>query len=319
MAHVSLGGTTVFPLCLGGNPFGWTADEAASFEILDAFESVGGNFIDTADVYSAWKPGNHGGESETIIGDWMRTRNVRADTFVATKVAKLRSRAGLSAANIAVAAEESLRRLSTDYIDLYYAHEDDASVPLEETAQAFDALVRAGKVRHIGLSNYSGQRIRDYVRVATENGWAVPVAVQNHYNLVERANYESDSGPVIAELGLVSLPYYSLASGFLTGKYRVAADASGVNRAGGVEAYLTPAGFALIEGMRDIASAHGVAVASIALAWLRSRPGTVIPIASVSRANQLPGIVPGVTITLTPHDIDTLDALSGEVTSHAGH
>jgi aryl-alcohol dehydrogenase (NADP+) len=312
MAHVSLGSMSVFPLCLGGNPFGWTADADTSFAILDAFEAVGGNLIDTADVYAAWKPGNQGGESETIIGDWMRERNVRSGTFVATKVAKLASRPGLSASNIAVAAEDSLRRLSTDYIDLYYAHEDDQSVPLEETAQAFDALVRAGKVRYIGLSNYSGARIREYVRLATDNGWAVPVAVQNHYNLVERAGYESDSGPVITELGLASLPYFSLASGFLTGKYRSAEDAAGTNRAVGVGSYLTDAGFGLIEGMRDIANAHGVDVASVALAWLRSRPGTVIPIASVSHTSQLPGIVPGATIELTAGDIMALDSLSSE-------
>lgn len=310
MAHVSLGGMTVFPLCLGGNPFGWTADPDTSFAILDAFEAVGGNLIDTADVYSAWKPGNQGGESETIIGDWMRERNVRADTFVATKVAKLKSRPGLSASNIALAAEESLRRLSTDYIDLYYAHEDDQSVPLEETVQAFDTLVRAGKVRYVGLSNYSGERIREYVRIATDNGWAVPIAVQNHYNLVERAQYESNSGPVIAELGLASLPYFSLASGFLTGKYRSADDAVGVNRSVGVASYLTDAGFALVEGMRDIANAHGVDVASIALAWLRSRPGTVIPIASVSHVTQLPGIIPGATIELAADDLTALDSLS---------
>jgi aryl-alcohol dehydrogenase-like predicted oxidoreductase len=310
MAHVSLGGMTVFPLCLGGNPFGWTADADTSFAILDAFEAVGGNLIDTADVYSAWKPGNQGGESETIIGDWMRERNLRADTFVATKVAKLKSRPGLSAANVALAADESLRRLSTDYIDLYYAHEDDQSVPLEETAQAFDTLVRAGKVRHIGLSNYSGERIREYIRIATDNGWAGPVAVQNHYNLVERAGYESDSGPVIAELGLASLPYFSLASGFLTGKYRSVDDTAGVSRSVGVAPYLTDAGFALVEGMRDIANAHGVDVASVALAWLRSRPGTVIPIASVSHVTQLAGIVPGATITLTADDLTVLDSLS---------
>jgi aryl-alcohol dehydrogenase (NADP+) len=310
MSHVSLGGMTVFPLCLGGNPFGWTSDADTSFAILDAFEAVGGNLIDTADVYSAWKPGNQGGESETIIGDWMRERNVRAETFVATKVAKLKSRPGLSAANVALAADESLRRLSTDYIDLYYAHEDDQSVPLEETAQAFDTLVRAGKVRHIGLSNYSGERIREYVRIATDNGWAVPVAVQNHYNLVERAGYESDSGPVIAELGLASLPYFSLASGFLTGKYRSADDTAGVSRSVGVAPYLTDAGFALVEGMRDIANAHGVDVASVALAWLRSRPGTVIPIASVSHVTQLAGIVPGATMTLTADDLTALDSLS---------
>ena len=313
MAHVSFGGLTVFPLCLGGNPFGWTADADTSFAILDAFEAVGGNLIDTADAYSAWKPGNQGGESETIIGDWMRARNLRADTFVATKVAKLKSRPGLSASNIALAAEDSLRRLSTDYIDLYYAHEDDQSVPLEETAQAFDSLVRAGKVRHIGLSNYSGERIREYVRVATDNGWAVPVAVQNHYNLVERAGYESDSGPVITELGLASLPYFSLASGFLTGKYHSADDATGVNRSVGVAPYLTDGGFALIEGMREIASGHGVNVASVALAWLRSRPGTVIPIASVSQVSQLPGIIPGATIELTTEDITILDSLSGAI------
>lgn len=319
MAHARIGDMTVYPLCLGGNPFGWTADATASFDILDAFEAVGGNLIDTADVYSAWKPGNQGGESETIIGDWMRARNLRADTLVATKVAKLRSRPGLSAGNIAAAADDSLRRLGTDYIDLYYAHEDDPSVPLEETAQAFDVLVRAGKVRHIGLSNYSGSRIRDYVRVATDNGWAVPVAVQNHYNLVERTAYESDAAPVITELGLASLPYYSLASGFLTGKYHSASDAAGVNRAGGVAPYLTAAGFALVEGMRSIATHHGVDVASVALAWLRSRPGTVVPIASVSRATQLPGIIPGATIKLTDDDIATLDSLSGEVASHEGH
>ena len=313
MARVSIGELTVFPLCLGGNPFGWTATKESSFEILDGFETVGGNFIDTADVYSAWKPGNSGGESETIIGDWMRSRGLRDETYVATKVAKLPERPGLSAANIAAAAEDSLRRLDSDYIDLYYAHEDDQSVPIEETAEAFDALVRAGKVRHIGLSNYSGTRIREYVDVARQHGFAIPVAVQNWYNLVDRTEYESDAGPVIEELGLASLPFFGLASGFLTGKYRDQKSAVGVARQERISKYLTESGFTLIDAMHPIAEHHGVAIAAVALAWLRSRPGTVVPIASVSSVPQLPGIIPGATITLTRDELDLLDTLSSAV------
>jgi aryl-alcohol dehydrogenase-like predicted oxidoreductase len=301
---------SVFPLCLGGNVFGWTSDVAQSEDVLDAYVAGGGNFIDTADAYSAWKEGNVGGESEAIIGAWMSARGNRADLVVATKVAKLRTRPGLSAANIRLAADESLARLQSDYIDLYYAHEDDATVAIEETVEAFDALVRAGKVRAIGLSNYTPERVAEYVSVARANGWAVPVAVQPHYNLVFRAEFETSMAPVCVDLDLGVAPYFSLGSGLLTGKYASAADLAGVARSGGAGMYASDQAWEVVALLRDIATANDVSAATIALAWLRNQPTVTAPIASARVVEQLPALMAAASFVIPETDAARLTQLS---------
>ena len=303
-------GIAVYPLNLGGNTFGWTSDEAASHRVLDAYADAGGNFLDTADGYSAWAPGNAGGESETIIGSWLAARGNRDRIAVATKVSTHPRFKGLAASNVAAAADASLARLGTDHIDLYYAHFDDPQVPIAETAGAFDALVRAGKVRAIGVSNYSAERIREWFDAARRDGLALPVAVQPHYNLVERAAYERDIAAVAAAEHLAVLPYYGLAGGFLTGKYRTEADLASGPRGGGAKRYLTEDGLSVLKVLSGIADAHGVAPASIALAWLRSRPGVAAPIASARTVEQLPALLASVTLELTAQDLAALEEVS---------
>ncbi|MCM4084188.1 aldo/keto reductase [Paractinoplanes hotanensis] len=310
MSTLGSSGIEVFPLNLGGNVFGWTSDEATSHQVLDAFTEAGGDFVDTADGYSAWAPGNSGGESETIIGTWLTARKNRDSVVVATKVSQHPQFRGLSAANVAAAADASLARLGTDYIDLYYAHYDDARTPLEETAGAFDALVNAGKVRAVGVSNYTADRIREWFEVARRNDFVLPVAVQPHYNLVERRAYEHNIAPVAAEENLAVLPYYALAAGFLTGKYRTTSDLASSPRGGGAKAYLTEDGLAVIKVLTEVADAHGVQPASVALAWLRTRPGVAAPIASARTVEQLPALIASATLELTPDEKATLDKVS---------
>lgn len=276
----------VFPMCLGGNVFGWTADSAQSREILDGFVAAGGNFIDTADVYSSWKPGNTGGESETIIGDWMAQRGNRAEVVVATKVAKLVGREGLSRENILAAAEDSLRRLKTDYLDIFYAHEDDSSVELEESLGAFDELVRTGKVRHIAASNYSGARLLEAVETSRDNGFVEFIALQNQYNLADREPFEADAAPVLEQLGLASIPYYGLAAGFLTGKYQPGVEVNS-DRAEGVARLFTADGWATLKRLERVASEAQAPLASTALAWLREQSVFTVPIASARTIEQL--------------------------------
>lgn len=276
----------VFPLCLGGNVFGWTADAAESSHLLDGFVAGGGNFIDTADVYSAWVPSNEGGESETIIGDWMERRGNRADVVIATKVAKWGPRAGLSRANILAAADDSLRRLKTDYIDVYYAHEDDQTVELEESLGAFDELVRSGKVRYIAASNYSGARLKQAVSVSQANGFNEYIAIQNQYNLADREPFESDVVPVLTELGISAIPFYGLAAGFLTGKYQPGANVDS-DRAEGVSRLFTEAGWGTLNRLEQVSKEIGAPLASTALAWLRAQPTVSVPIASARTLNQL--------------------------------
>ena len=246
----------VFPICLGGNVFGWTADEHTSFDVLDAYTAAGGNFIDTADVYMAGVPGNQGGESETIIGRWLAKRGRRDDMVIATKVGSWDQRPGLGADNIRAAAEDSLRRLGTDHIDVYYAHQDDEFTPLEETLGAFDALVRAGKVRYIAASNYSAPRLRQALQSSQREGLARYVALQTHYNLMER-DYEADLAGVAAEHELAVLPYFALAMGFLTGKYRAGRRVDSV-RAGRASAYLDERGQRVLGVLEQVADAHQV-------------------------------------------------------------
>lgn len=297
----------VFPLSFGGNVFGWTADRDTSFAILDAFVAGGGDFVDSADVYSAWAPGNSGGESETIIGQWLASR--RPDgVVVATKVSKHPDFPGLSASNVRAGAEASLRRLGVESIDLYYAHAEDPDTPLEETVAAFGALVTDGLIRYPAISNFSAENTREWVRIAGELGVAEPVAVQPRYNLVDRT-IERDLVPVADELGLAVVPYSALASGFLTGKYRSSDPAGQASpRAGTAASYATAEGLAIIAALEEVASAHDVSVASAALGWLRAK-GTV-PIASASRVEQVDGLLAGARLELSADEIASLDAAS---------
>ena len=299
----------VYPLCLGGNTFGWTANEQESFEVLDAYAAAGGNFIDSADAYSHWIPGNSGGESETILGNWMKARGNRDSIVIATKLGMLPGFTALTADNIATAVDNSLRRLQTDYIDLYYAHKDDPDTDQLETMTAFDALVKAGKVRNIAASNYSADRLQSALDVADANGLTKFVALQNLYNLVERSAYEGALRDVVARNNLVSLPYYSLAKGFLTGKYRVKGETES-GRAAGAEVYLDTNGPKVLAAMDTVAAAHGVSLTTIALAWVAAQPTIATPIASARVVSQLPDLLAMSNVTLTAAEIDLLNAAS---------
>src|SRR5258708_1100835 len=277
MARIPLTALNVFPFSLGGNVFGWTANEQQSFAVLDAFAAAGGNFIDTADMYSCWVPGNSGGESETIIGRWMKSRGNRNKIVIATKVGKLPRLPGLSAKNIQRAAEDSLERLQTDRIDLYYAHEDDRATPLVETLRAFDGLVRSGKVRYIAASNYHGQRLAEAIRTSRREGFAQYVALQPHYNLMERDQYEGELMETVAAEGLGALPYFALASGFLTGKYRERSKVDS-KRAEGARKYLNDKGRKVLAALDEIASARKKAVATIPFVCLPPQPTRAPPI-----------------------------------------
>jgi aryl-alcohol dehydrogenase-like predicted oxidoreductase len=307
----------VVPLALGGNVFGWTADESTSHDVLDAYVAGGGNFIDTADGYSAWVPGNTGGDSERVIGSWLAKSGRRDEVTIATKVSQHPDFTGLAGANVAAAARASLERLGTDRIDLYWAHFDDTSVPLEETVAAFDQLVREGLVRYTAVSNYSADRIREWVRIAAENGFAAPVALQPHYNLVAREPYESTLAPVAREAGLGVVPYFSLASGFLTGKYRTKDDVAAADRARLVGPYFSDAGLAVVDEVAAVASAHSVELATVALAWLRSKPEVVAPIASARTVEQLPALLASATLELSADEVARLDAVSAKVPAAA--
>jgi aryl-alcohol dehydrogenase-like predicted oxidoreductase len=297
-SRISLPNTdlSIYPLCLGGNVFGWTADQAQSFAVLDEHRALGGNFIDTADVYSEWAPGNKGGESESVIGAWMKDRGARSETVIATKVAKLSTRPGLSAANIIAACEDSLRRLQTDYIDLYYAHEEDLNTPLEETLGAFDSLYKAGKILNIGASQHSAARLRESLAVSKANGFIQYSVLQNQYNLMERAEFEAESTAVLTETGLTVLPFFSLAMGFLSGKYQPGAQVDSV-RAGGVAQYQNERGWAVVEALGQIAAEHNTTHSAVALSWLRAQEVVTAPIASARTVEQLREIMPLVTLT----------------------
>ena len=296
-------------LVLGGNVFGWTADEAESRRVLDAFVDAGGRSIDTADVYSAWVPGNSGGESEAILGHWLAGRSDRDELVVATKVSMLDSRPGLSAANVAAAADDSLRRLGTERIDLYYAHRDDESVPQEEYLTALDALVRAGKVRELGASNFSPDRLRSADAVAREHGLTRFTVAQDQWSLVER-DVEREQVAALQELDVVQLPYSSLASGYLTGKYRPGQDVDSV-RSGTARAYLErPESTDLLAALDDVAGAHGTSVTAVSLAWLRAQPTVAAPIASARTTEQLPALLDSMTLELTADEVSRLSAIT---------
>ena len=297
----------VHPLCLGGNVFGWSADGAQSFAILDAYVEAGGNFIDTADVYSEWKPGNKGGESETIIGNWMKSRGNRSEMVIATKVAKLSTRPGLSPENISAALEDSLRRLQTDYIDLYYSHEDDAKTPMEQTLLRYTELISIGKIRYIGASQHTGARLADALELSKRDGYAAYVALQDQYNLVERNPFESEQEEVVRSYGISAIPFFGLAKGFLSGKYRPGVAVDSV-RADGVLSYQNEKGWALIELLDQLSRKYGSSISAISLAWLRSNPAVSTPIASARTVEQLREIVQ--IVELEDADIDALDRAS---------
>jgi aryl-alcohol dehydrogenase-like predicted oxidoreductase len=300
------------PLCLGGNVFGWTLDESASLRILDEFVAAGFDFIDTADVYSSWAPGHVGGESETIIGKWFHQRGNRSKVVLATKVGMLMppDRKGLSKANIARAVEDSLRRLQTDYIDLYQAHVDDADTALEETLGAFGDLIRQGKVRTIGASNYSAARLSQALDLAEGSGLPRYESLQPLYNLYDRADFENELAPLCVkrEVGVIS--YFSLASGFLTGKYRSQQDLAGRARGAGVAKYLNPRGTAILSALDEVAAAHASTPASVALAWLMARPGVTAPIASATSSEQLKALVAAASLKLDATQIQHLEQAS---------
>jgi aryl-alcohol dehydrogenase-like predicted oxidoreductase len=303
----------VYPLSLGGNTFGWTSDEATSFAVLDAYVAAGGNFIDTADSYSAFAPGNSGGESETIIGKWMKARGNRSSVVIGTKVSQHPQFRGLAAKNVAAAADASLARLQTDYIDLYYAHRDDENTPLEETVGAFRALQEAGKIRHVAVSNYTAARVREWISIAQANGWPLPVALQPHYNLVFREPYESTLAPIAEEFELGVMPYFALASGFLSGKYRTTADLEGAARQRLATSYFSQAGLAVVDAMDAIATAHAAELPTVALAWLLAKPTVTAPIASARNVGQLGALTSGATLTLSAAEIEKLDKVSSQV------
>jgi aryl-alcohol dehydrogenase-like predicted oxidoreductase len=310
MTAIGSSGLDVFPFGLGGNTFGWTSDKETSFAVLDAYVAGGGNFIDTADGYSAWVPGNSGGESETIIGEWTAARGNRDSVIIATKVFSHPQFRGLSPKNVLAAADASLARLRTDRIDLYFAHRDDPDVPIAESAGAFHELQLAGKIRYVGLSNFTAPRLREWFAVSAAEGFAAPVALQPHYNLMERTAYEGSLAPVVDEFGLGVVPYYALASGFLAGKYRSASDHAGAPRQPGASRYLTATGLAVLAALDSIAADRGVASATVALAWLRTRPNVAAPLASARTLDQLPALLAAATLDLTTDEVEALDKAS---------
>jgi aryl-alcohol dehydrogenase-like predicted oxidoreductase len=304
----------VSPLCLGGNVFGWTAAESASFAVLDAMAAAGLNFIDTADVYSVWVPGHRGGESETVLGNWLKRRAKRQDVVIATKVGMQMApdRKGLSAAHIARSAEESLRRLQTDYIDLYFSHSDDASVPMEETLGAYQKLIAQGKVRAIGASNFTAARLAEALEVSRKTGLPRYEVLQPHYNLYARAGYESELEPLCLKEQIGVVNYYALASGFLTGKYRTPADATKSARGKGVvEKFLNERGLRILAALDDVGRRYSASPASVALAWQIARPSITAPIASATTVDQLNELVAATQLNLDHAAIEQLNAASG--------
>jgi aryl-alcohol dehydrogenase-like predicted oxidoreductase len=300
------------PLMFGGNVFGWTIDEATSFRLLDALIAAGFNAIDTADVYSVWVRGHQGGESETVIGNWLKRRGRRDDVIIATKLGSQMGSGekGLSRAWIMKEVDASLKRLQTDTIDLYQAHRDDPDTPQEETAQAFADLVKQGKVRAIGASNFTAARLKSALDISRKLGLPRYESLQPHYNLVERRAYEAELEPLCQAEGLGVINYYALAAGFLTGKYRSAADLSKSPRGGGVKSYLNERGFRVLKALDDTATRHNATPAQVALAWLIARPSVTAPIASATSLDQLRDILKAVELRLDVQDIEALDTAS---------
>ncbi len=305
-------GLEVAPLALGGNVFGWTADEAMSFKLLDAFVAHGFNLIDTANNYSRWVPGHQGGESETIMGKWLKQRGVRDKVIIATKVGMEMGadQKGLAKTYILKEVEQSLKRLQTDYIDLYQSHIDDEATPLEETLETYAQLVKQGKVRAIGASNYGGERLAQALEVSAKHGYPSYQSLQPHYNLYERADYESKLESLCQQKGIGVITYFSLARGFLTGKYRSEADLSKSPRGGGVKGYFNERGFRILETLDKVAKEHGSTPARVSLAWLIARPSVTAPIASATNLEQLNDLIEGTKLELDRASIEKLNLAS---------
>jgi aryl-alcohol dehydrogenase-like predicted oxidoreductase len=305
-------GIKVTPFCFGGNVFGWTADEHTSFDLLDAFVDSGFDFVDTADVYSAWAPGNKGGESETIIGKWLKKSGKRDKIIIATKVGKPMGtdKKGLSKAYITRAVEDSLKRLQTDYIDLYQSHEDDKNTPLTETMETFTDLIKQGKVRTIGASNFDADRFKESLEISKKNGFTTYQTLQPEYNLYDRAGYEKELEPVCLENNIGVITYYALASGFLTGKYRSENDLSKSKRGSGIKGYLNERGFKILDALDRIAKEYNTTPASAAIAWIIARPGITAPIASATSVKQLHETTKALNLNLNKDAIDLLTKAS---------
>lgn len=305
-------GIEVSPLCFGGNIFGWTVDEPTSFQLLDAFVGEGFEFIDTADVYSRWVSGHEGGESETIVGNWLKQRGNRANVIIATKVGMEMGteKKGLAKSYIMQAAEDSLRRLQTDYINLYQSHRDDPETPLEETLEAYDQLIRQGKVRAIGASNYTGERLASARQVSQAKRLPTYECLQPHYNLYDRADYEQNIAPVVQEQGIGVIPYFALASGFLTGKYRSEADYSKSARGQGMKKYLNERGFRILDALDQVAKQYEANPARVAIAWLSAQPGITAPIASATSLSQLNDLVESTRLHLDTSALTLLNEAS---------
>jgi len=293
----------VYPLCLGGNVFGYSADKENSEAVLGFYADNGGNFIDTADMYSQWAPGHIGGESERIIGDWMAKRGNRQKMIIATKVSKLDTRPGLKAANIKAACDESLKRLKSDYIDLYYAHQDDLDTPIEESLGAFDELIKAGKVRYIAASNFTPERLQESLNISKANGLSIYIASQDQYNLLDR-EYEKGLMPTIEKNNLSQIPFYGLARGFLTGKYRPGVSVESVRASGVASNYANERGWKMLSKLDQIAKDKKTTVAAISLAWLRAQPTVATPIASATKLEQIKEIMP--IVELSSQELQTL-------------
>lgn len=310
MQQRQLGNTGLYvaPITFGGNVFGWTVDEKTSFELLDAFTGNGFNFIDTADVYSRWVPGNKGGESETIIGNWMKKKGNRDKVIIATKVGSDMGsgKKDLSKKYILKAVDASLKRLQTDYIDLYQSHWDDPDTPIEETLEAYAQLIKEGKVRHIGASNLTPERLKEALNTAFEKGLRAYETFQPHYNLYERPAFEDGLEPICLGNNLGVLNYYSLASGFLTGKYRSKADLGKSQRGAGVAKYLDDRGFKILAALDEVAKQLKTTPATVALAWLIHRPSVTAPIVSATSLDQLESIMKAPDLPITAHEIELL-------------
>ena len=303
----------VSPISFGGNVFGWTLDEQKSFHMLDALTDAGINFIDTADTYAKWAPGNKGGESETIIGNWLKQRGSRKDLVIATKLGGDMGdrKKGLSAKYVKEAIEASLKRLNTDYVDLYQTHYDDKETPVSETMEALHELVKAGKVRYIGASNLSAERITESNQYARENNLTPYISLQPLYNLYERERFEKEYLPMIEKDQLAVIPYYALASGFLTGKYRGEDDVDKSPRGGGMTKYFNDRGWAILKAMDEVAGDLNVPLAQVALAWQLHKPYITAPIASATSEHQLQELVGSASLSLTSEHMATLDGASG--------
>lgn len=300
---------TNLPLVLGGNTFGWTSDRETSFAVLDAFLEAGGTLIDTADLYAVWAGDGTGGDSEKVLGEWFAARGNRDQVVLATKMGGLAPYDNQQHDSVIAALEASLKRLQTDYVDIFYSHYDDGNVSIADQAATYDSLVKAGKVRHIALSNYSPERIREWFGYATANDLAVPAAIQPQYNLLHRKDFEESYLPLAQKYGAATFPYFALASGFLTGKYRSTEDMEGRNRQGFMEGYATAEGFAVVDKLVEVAQARGVEPATVALAWQLAK-GVTAPIASASTPEQLPALVAAATLKLSEAEVESLDNAS---------